>query len=445
MNLEQMRAALAKKALRLKELVGKETLTDEEKTEKRTLFTECTDLTKDIEEAEEEQRLLEDLDTSIVTPPAGGQPGQTRGQVVSDPPVYRSFGDQLVDIVAVGKNGAGASEARERLAKNDRRTQDQLERNAVGGQENRSDAQSVKTPEDGGGMVQTDYAFDIVDQGFNNGEILPKCSIRQSTGNSNALDLYALDEKSRKDGVRHGGIQVFTKREEEQYESSKAKFAKIGLKVNKITGLLYLTDEVMEDAGVLEGEVRGLFPMAFGFKIQDLLFRGRGNGEPLGIYNSKAFLSIAKEANQPANSILAKNISNMKAQAMGNGEFYGNRDLIPELDDLYRTFDGDNVKPLFKQTSMTTGILDGIPITFVEQAETLGSLGDLVLADWSQYVILRKGGIKEMESLHFKFDLGLKAIKWTMRIDGMSRVKEPLTPYKGTNKTSPFIGLAPRA
>ncbi len=443
-KLEKMLAELRAKMKRFQELRNKETLSDEEKGEKRSLMETCRTLKSKIEDLQAEDSFLEDLDVSLVTPPGGEDPSRRSRNQVGDKPIYDSFGDQLMDVVAVGKNGPGASEARERLAKNDRRTKDQLQRNRTGAAEFRSDAQSVKTPEDGGGLVQTDYAFDIVDQGFNNGVVLPKCAVRNLSGNANAMSLYGLDERSRMDGTRYGGIQVFSKREEGQYDSSKARFAEIELKVDKITGLLFLTDEVMEDAGVLEGEVRGLFPKAFDFKIQDLLFRGRGGGEPVGIYNSKAFLTIAKEPGQSANTILAKNISKMKAAAMGNAEFYGNRDIIPELDDLYRVYEGDKVVPLFKQTSMNTGVLDGVPITFVEQADTLGEKGDLVLADWSSYVILRKGGIKEMESLHFKFDMGLKAIKWTLRIDGMSRVKEPLNPYKGKNKVSPFVGLAAR-
>jgi HK97 family phage major capsid protein len=351
--------------------------------------------------------------------------------------VYRSFGEQLTDLICAERGTAGATEARERLAKNDKRTKDILK-------DQRSSAQSVKTPEDGGGLVQTDYAFDIIDQGFNNGVIISKCAVRESSSQANAMTLFGLDEKTRANGVRYGGIQVYTKREEEQYDSSKAKFASIELRVNKITGLLYLTDEIIEDAGVLEGEVRGLFPKAMAFKVQDLLYRGRGNGEPVGILNSKALVSIAKETNQADKTINAANISKMKASCFGDAEWFANRDIIPQLDDLYRVYESSKVTPLFKQTSMTTGTLDGIPITFVEQAETLGAPGDLVLADWSQYVILRKGGIKEAESLHFKFDTGLKAIKWTMRLDGMSRVKTPLTPYKGTNSTSPFVVLAAR-
>ena len=440
MNLEELMALLQGKMKRFKELRGKETLTEEETEERKTLMTECRDLKTQIDELRAEDDLIRDLDTSFDTPPDGGDPNRRSFQV-GDKPVYDSFGDQLMDVISVGQNGNGSAEARERLAKNDKRTLDIMKKKAP---EVRSDAQSIKTSEDGGGLVQTDYAFEMVDQGFNNGVIISKCSVRNSTSNANAMTIYGLDEKSRADGVRFGGIMVYSKREEAQYDSSKAKFAEVELKVNKITGLLFLTDEMMQDAGVLEGEVRGLFPLAFAFKIQDLLFSGRGAGEPLGIYNSKAFLSIAKEGSQSNYTINDQNISKMKAAAMGDAEWYGNRDIIPELDQLYRSFEGNKVLPLFKQTSMNSGVLDGIPITFVEQAETLGTLGDLVLADWMQYVILRKGGIQEMESLHFKFDTGHKAIRWTMRIDGQSRVKTALTPYKGSNKLSPFVGLANR-
>lgn len=441
MTLKELFALLEGKMKRFKELRGKETRTDAEEEERKNLVKECRDLKAQIDELRAEEELIADLDKSFQTPPGGGDPNK-RSFEVGDKPVYETLGDQLKDVICAGKNETGAAEARDRLAKNDKRTLDQMKKKAP---ELRSDAQAVKTDTDGGGLVQTDYAFEMVDQGFNNGIVTSKCSVRNSTSDANALTIYGLDEKSRVDGVRHGGIMVYSKREEAQYDPSKAKFAEIELKVNKITGLLLLTDEVMQDAGVLEGEVRGLFPEAFAFKVQDLIFSGHGVGEPLGVRKSKAFLSIAKEGSQAAKSIVAENISNMKAAAMGNAEFFGNRDIIPQLDKLYRVYEGDNVKPLFKQLSMNTGLLDGIPISFIEQAETLGDLGDLVLADFKYYVLLRKGGLQEMESLHFKFDTGHKAIRWTMRLDGKSRVTAPLSPYKGTNKLSPFVGIAKRA
>lgn len=440
---EKLLKELREKIARFKELRGKDSLTDEEKEERGVLPDIIEGLNADYAEEVRAEKLLDGLDISFEAPPGGDNPEGRGGATMVDKPIYRNLGEQVQDIIVTGGGaipGVSASEARRRIDENDKRS---IEIMGAPAAELRSDAQSVKDSASGGGLVQTEFAYEMVEKGFNNGIVAQKCTQRDLSAGANSIDMFGLDEDSRATGFRYGGIQVFTKREMEKYEPSKAKFAKITMKVDKLTGLLKLSDEIMQNAAFLEGEIGGLFPKAFGFKVQDLVFSGRGAGEMLGVHNSKAMLTIPKEDSQAAKTIVAENISKMKAAAAGNAEFYGNRDIIPELDGLYREY-GDKAVPLFKQTSINEGVLDGVPVTFVEQAETLGALGDLLLADFEEYVILRQGGVKQAESLHFMFDQALKCIRWDLYLDGQSRWKSPLSPYKGTNKISPFVRLAAR-
>lgn len=454
MTLEQLMALMAKKATRLKALATQDTLTDDEKTEKRTLFTECTDLKADIKEAEETRDLLAALDTSFVAAPAAGQPGATPGQniaIVGEPPVYRSLGIQLQDVICVGKNAAGAVQARERLAKAEKRMEADKEldvglRNHLDKeQRDAGTGQTVGITADGGGFVQTDFATDMIHTGFNNSAILPKTQKRVMSGNSNSIEIFGIDEKSRANGSRNGGVAVYTKAELEKYDSSKVKFIGFEMKVNKLTGMLYLSDEIMEDASFLGGEVTGLFGAEFEFKTQLLLMSGKGVGEPLGIENSKCLISIDKEGDQVGNTIMPENIDKMIARIAGGGaEFYGNRDIYPQLSSMYRKVDSNNVQAMYKPTGLNSGLLNGVPTTFIEQAPTLGDAGDLGLYDWTQYVTATKGGFKKAESMHFKFDYGQKAIKFTLRFDGQPRWRSAITPFKGAATTSPFIRIKAR-
>jgi len=428
--LKEIRAKLA----RLQELRAKTELTDAEKTERRELPGSIEGLNAQYEELKKEERLLEGLNTSIVTPPGGNEP-HTPG-VIEDKPVYRSFGEQLQDICSIGGANLPGIEQRDavkRLGEYEKREKELRSTAAV----------SNYDSESGGVLVQSDFALDIVDKGFNNGAVVSKCSQRNLSSGANALDIYGIDEDSRAEGARYGGIRVFTKSEMEKYSPSKTRFAKIGMKVDKITGLLFLSDEIMQDAAFLEGEVKDLFPKAFAYKLQDLVLTGTGAGEPLGILNAPALLTVSKDSGQGAKTITTENISKMKVGAAGNAEWFANRDIIPQLEAL-QIGTGAAARMLFKQLTINTGQLDGIPITFIEQSETLGEKGDLVLADFGQYVLLRKGNIKEFESLHFKFDQGLKAIRWDLRVDGQPRWKNPLSPAKGNNKISPFVALAKR-
>lgn len=453
MTLEQLQAQLRAKAKRLEEIRALAAMTDAEKEERTSLFKEITDLNTEIRELEAENKLLADLDTSIVEPPAGDSGSQRSAIEVGDKPVYRSFGEQLIDIIAIDSGKSSMDEKREahkRLDESSKRMSQRKEVDTVLSDHLKSESRAAGSGQiagvfpDGGAFVQTDYATDIIGKGFNNSVILPKTQKRTLSGNSNSIEIYGIDETSRASGSRNGGVVVYTKAELEQYTESKAKFNSIELKVNKLTGLLYLSDEIMEDASFLEGEVSDLFMKEFAFKTQDLIWRGSGAGEPLGILNSAALVTQAKVTSQTADTIVAANISAMKVRASGNAEFYANRDVIPQLDGLFKT-SGDNDSKLFKQTSINTGLLDGIPITFLEQCDTLGDKGDISLVDFGSYITATKGGIKKAESMHLKFDYGQKAIRWTLRFDGQPRWKSALTPFKGSNTISPYVTLAVRA
>ena len=109
------------------------------------------------------------------------------------------------------------------------------------------------------------------------------------------------------------------------------------------------TEEVLEDASFLEGEVSDLFGSEFAFKIQDLIIRGSGAGEPLGILNAGALVTQAKTSGQSADTISTANIVAMKARATGMAEFYANMDTMPQLDLLFKTA-GDMDAKIFKST-----------------------------------------------------------------------------------------------
>lgn len=447
-----MKAELRAKAKRLEELRNKATLTEEEKTERRGLLEACKKLAQDIKEMEEESRFLDGLDASTVTPPQGTAPGAKDHITVEDKPIYRSFGEQLRDIITIeNPRSPHASEARKRLMEAEKRMETRKEldvelRKSIREQRAAGDGQVVGDTIYGGAFVQTDFATDIIHRGYNESIILSKTQQRTLTTGANSVTLCGIDETSRATGSRYGGVRVYTKAELEAYDPSKVKFANIELKVNKLTGLLYLSDEIIEDAPLLEQEVSQLFPLEFNFRMQDLLIRGSGAGEPLGVMNAPCLVTVAKESGQTAATVVAENIDKMRARVSGTGaEFYANKDIIPQLQTLYRHIDTTKVTPMYEELDMSKGRLAGAPIYFIEHCETLGTLGDLILADWSQYVTITKGGMKKAESMHLKFDYGQKAIRWTIRFDGQPRWKSAVTPYKGSATQSPFVALATRA
>ena len=70
---------------------------------------------------------------------------------------------------------------------------------------------------------------------------------------------------------------------------------------------------------------------------------------------------------------------------------------------------------------------------------------DIVLADYSDYIFIDKGGVKSAQSMHVRFLFGEEVFRLTYRLDGQPINNSALTPFKGTTTTSHYVALATRS
>jgi HK97 family phage major capsid protein len=85
--------------------------------------------------------------------------------------------------------------------------------------------------------------------------------------------------------------------------------------------------------------------------------------------------------------------------------------------------------------------LKGRPVAEIEQASTLSSVEDIVLADLSQYVLI-DGGLNTAVSIDAYFVSDQAAFRFVLRVDGQPAWASPITAYNGSGQRSPFVTLA---
>ena len=95
--------------------------------------------------------------------------------------------------------------------------------------------------------------------------------------------------------------------------------------------------------------------------------------------------------------------------------------------------------------SAPAGTLMGRPVVPVEYCATLGTVGDIVLVDFSQYVMIDKQGLRQDTSMHVRFLQDEMVFRIVFRVDGQPTWNTVLTPFKGTNTVSPYVAVAARA
>lgn len=302
------------------------------------------------------------------------------------------------------------------------------------------------TPSDGGFLVQQDFVTELLKRTYETGILASKVKKIPISTNANGMKINAIDEDSRANGSRWGGVQTYWEGEADEITTSKPKFRQMELSLKKLTGLCYATDELLQDAAALEAVIRQAFAEEFGFKIDDAILSGSGEGEPLGILNSGAIVTVAKEASQ-TDIITVENLIKMWnrfwSRSRANGVWYINQELEPYL---YTLKIGD--KPVYIPAGGLSekpyGTLFGRPVVPIEQCSAAGEVGDIILADIGQYLLIDKGGVKSASSIHVRFLYDENVFRFIYRVDGKPIWTKPLTPYKGSATVSPFVTLAKR-
>ena len=301
-------------------------------------------------------------------------------------------------------------------------------------------------PSDGGFLVQQDFVTELLKRTYETGILASRAKKIPISTNANGMKINAVDEDSRANGSRWGGVQTYWEGEADELTGSKPKFRQLELSLKKLTGLCYATDELLQDAAALEAVIRQAFAEEFGFKIDDAILDGSGEGEPLGILNSGAIVKVEKEKEQ-TDIITVENLIKMWnrlwARSRANAVWYINQELEPYL---YTLKLGD--KPVYIPAGGISekpyGTIFGRPVVPLEQCSAAGEVGDIILADIGQYLLIDKGGIKAASSIHVRFLYDENVFRFIYRVDGKPIWNKPLTPYKGKATVSPFVALDKR-
>jgi len=305
---------------------------------------------------------------------------------------------------------------------------------------------------EGGFLVQTDFSTQLLEAAMAASIVVPRCTRIPISNSSNSIKVPAVNETSRADGSRWGGVQMYWKAEAEEKTASKPGFRLVELSLKKLIGLCYVTDELLQDASALEAYIRAAFAAEAAFKLDDAVIRGPGGAQPLGVLNSPCLITVAKEVGQSAGSVKIENLvkmySRMYAGGVANSVWLVNQDVFPQLYLLGQTI-GTNGVPVYMPEGKIAGTpyatLFGRPILHAEQCSTLGTVGDIIFADFSQFLAAqRAGGLEAAASIHCRFVHDECCYRFIYRFDGCPAWSAALTPYQGVNTVSPFIALQTR-
>ena len=312
---------------------------------------------------------------------------------------------------------------------------------------------SAAVPADGGFAIGTEFSTALLTKAAETARIFPLCQNIPIGEGSDSLELPYVDETSRVNGSRFGGVQAYWTGEADSPTQTKPKLARHEIRLESLKCLAYATERLLRNAPAMATLFENAFASELAFKLDDAIWRGDGVGKPLGFsiqnYGTQLLVQVAKKTGQAADTFVIENATSMLSRLYREP---GDRIVWLCNPDTIGQFPLLTVgqQPVFLPNNSVAGSIQygtflGFPVIPVEQAETLGDAGDIVLANLSKYVVITQGGIRAAQSMHVRFIFDEMTFKWSIDVNGQSAIKTPITPFKGSNTLSPFVTTAARA
>lgn len=264
---------------------------------------------------------------------------------------------------------------------------------------------------------------------------------------SPTVKLPARVDKNHSNSVS-GGFTLSRKPETVAATASAMTFEQVTLAAQTLFGLSYATEEILTDSPIsFAAIIAASFGEQFGAHLFDERINGTGVGEYLGVLNSPALITVSKETGQAANSIVYENIIKMRSRCWGYGKavWIANHDALPSLMLLNQTVGTAGLtvwQPSAREDHPDT--LLGRPLIFSEYPKTVGTVGDIILGNWSEYLEGQLEPLKSAESVHVRFQNHERSFKFWMRNSGMPWWRTVMTPRNGST-LAPWVVLATRA
>jgi HK97 family phage major capsid protein len=299
------------------------------------------------------------------------------------------------------------------------------------------------TDSTGGVLVPEQWADEVYEAAMENAIVRPRANVLPMS--TDTLPIPVLVDGSRATNI-FGGITLTAVGEGgDQYATTGAPvFGLLKLTAHKFIASTFVSNELAADARAFGPFMVQAFGKAVRFLEDDLFINGTGSGQPLGIMHAPALLAIVRNAGFGA--IASDDFANMAARlapgCWANAVWLINQSVLSTL--ANDATSGANAFGMIDMSSLTAL---GRPIVVTEHCAATAAVGDIILADFSQYVI----GDREMriessrEATYSSNSYGWlqdqSLWKLTLRVAGQPLVSAPYTPKHGGSTVSPFVTL----
>jgi len=298
---------------------------------------------------------------------------------------------------------------------------------------------------EGGFLLPAEYEKRVLDANLEDEIVRPRAMVyglRKGRGNSLTIPATADTDHS---SFEVAGIVSYWGTEGGTKTESQPTLRQVEMKINELYCYSETSDILLEDSFIPISDLVGkLFHQNLKWRFDNAFLNGTGGGMPKGILQSNACGEQSAESGQDSSTIVYENLCGMLGKLMPgsfkNSVWLAEISTIPQLLQMHLKVGTAGV--YFPVLTGAAGKFNMLyrPVIFTEHLPALGSAGCLLLADFSQYLIVLKEGLRLETSRDFKFRQNQTVFRMVARLDGQTATNSSLTLKSGTI-VYPFVKL----
>jgi len=300
----------------------------------------------------------------------------------------------------------------------------------------------------GGFLVPTEQAKELLRvEGYEGAAYPSRINVRPMQGK--VLNLPALDQTvtpANGSSAFYGGVSIGVVAEGSAPAANTAPaFKQVVLTAQKVLATAQVTSELLSDSPLsVQSIISDGFKNAAVQWVDWNIFNGSGSDELTGIIDHAATIKIARAtASDITLADLAKMYSRLTPGSTKNAAWFINPlamakfPLLGNSNHLVWLPDGVNGKPVLTFL--------GLPIVACESLPSVGTAGDVVLADLRYYAFGLNTDVTVDASEHVGFTSDLVTYRMKFRVDGKPQLTAPIYLQNASDTVSPFVQLDDRA
>lgn len=292
----------------------------------------------------------------------------------------------------------------------------------------------------GGFLVPEEWADGIYSVALENGIVRPRATVLRT--NTDSLKVRRLVESSRASSY-FGGIVFYWGWEAKDKAALVTKPAAglLELIPHKLIASCFVSNELEADYANFGAYIQASFGRALGFEEDYHFLWGNGVNQPLGVMVAPATILHARTNNTgtPVIADLAEMAERLLPGSWATAVWLMHPSVIGGLAcDATTAANEGGILDLSIMTCL------GRPIILTEKCAQAGTSGDVILADFKQYIVAHRNmEISASREVPGSYGFLTDETFWrvVLRVDGHPVMDAAVTPKLGTDKLSAFVAL----